>query len=113
MFAWWLFVPLFAGIGLVGWILPTRLRPFARTFLEIALVALVGWTVWLGYVVFGLDARGAVLMQGLFLTTLLLLPVTMGRVVLHAHMLGRTFGMQGPQGTVGVTSDTKVSIHVP
>lgn len=116
MFPWWLFVPFFVLVGCGGQvILPARLRSAARLFLEVQLVALAGWTFWLGRAVLGMDSSGAgaVLMPSLFLSSLLLLPVICGRLVLHAHMLGRERVSRQPDCTRELTSGPKVSIHVP
>jgi glycosyltransferase involved in cell wall biosynthesis len=110
---WWLLALAFVALGIGGWMLPTRLRPIARTFLEIALVAVAGWTFWLGHAVFGLDAPGSVYLQILYLVSLPLLPVICGRIVLHAHMLGRWPATRQRPELDEMASGPKVSIHVP
>ncbi len=116
LFPWWLFVPFFALVGVGGqFVIPARLRPTARTFLEVSLLALAGWAFWLGRAAFGLELPGAggVLIPGLYCASLLLLPVICGRLVLHAHMLGRRGATRQPDCAEEVTSGPKVSIHVP
>ncbi len=116
VFPWWLFVPVFALVGIGGRVIfPAHLRSAARIYLEVSLVALAGWTIWLGRAAFGHDLPGvgAALVPGLFVASLLLLPVICGRLVLHAHMLGRQGATRQPDCTEEAISGPKVSIHVP
>jgi len=115
VFPWWLFVPFFVVLGSVTRLVLSGLRPLAQTFLEVSVIALAGWVFWLGRAVFTLDlpGNGDIVLRGLFVASLVLLPIACARLVLHAHMLGRRFLARQPECAVEVTSGPKVSIHVP
>lgn len=115
VFPWWLFVPFFVVVGIVSRSILAGLRPLAQTFLEVSIIALVGWVVWLGRAVFAPDFPGSgdIALRGLFVASLALLPIACARLVLHAHMLGRRFLARQPECAEEVISGPKVSIHVP
>jgi len=115
VFPWWLFAAFFAVLGVMTRSIHAGLWPLAQVFLQVSIIALMGWALWLGRAVFGVDlpGNGDFVLRGLFVASLLLLPVGCARLVLHAHMLGRHPRARQPECAAEVTSGPKVSIHVP